>query len=130
MGDECKGNENVELVKLLYRLFRERKGEETFEFLAEDIEWDATQVPMLGMDGIYRGHDEVRKFWRQWLDAWQEIEWQEVEPQELGDGRIRVHVVQRNRGRDSGIWVDQPLYDQLFTIEDGKVKRMEYRLLD
>ena len=126
---EMTGEEKIELVRRLYQMFRERQGDAAFEFIADDVEWDATEVPMPGLAGMYHGHEGVRKFWRMWLDAWEELDWEDVEPQELGDGRVRTHVVQRNKGRDSGIWIDQPLYDQLWTIEDGKVTRMAYRMV-
>ena len=48
------------------------------------------------------------------------------EPVELDDGRVRVHVRQRNRGHGTGIWIDQPPYDHFWTLEGGKVKRVEF----
>jgi ketosteroid isomerase-like protein len=131
MGDKGKGDENVEIVKRLYRCFRDRDHATAFTLYAEDIEWDARIVDTPGLDGIYRGHDGVRRFWRIWLEAWQDIEWQEEEIEVLDDGRLRARILnQRNRGRTTGIWLDQPPYEQLWTIEDGLVTHMEYRWAD
>lgn len=70
---------------------------------------------------VYRGHDGVRRFWRQWLDAWDEIEIDYTDPVELFDGRVAITVRrQRNRGRGTGIWVDLTPYAQVWTIREGK----------
>ncbi len=120
---------DVELVRGLYDAFRRHDTEKAFEVFAEDIEWDTTGFETPGLGAVYRGHDGVRQFWRQWLEAWQEISW-EAEYEQLSGGRVRVRVHQRNQGRDSGIWVDQPPYEQLWTIEDGLVTRVEYHAVD
>jgi ketosteroid isomerase-like protein len=67
---------------------------------------------------VFVGHDGVRAFWRQWLQAWESLEFKTV-PEDLGD-RVVVDVRQRNRGRASGVEVVFH-YFQVFTIRDGKV---------
>jgi ketosteroid isomerase-like protein len=121
------GSQNVEVVRRLYELFRARDNETPFEFYAEDIVWDARGAQILGLEHVYRGHEGVRAFWRQWLEAWEEIEFEIEEPVELDDGRVRVLVRQRNRGRGTGIWIDQDPYEHFWTLADGKVTRVEFR---
>jgi hypothetical protein len=60
MGDEGKGSENVEIVKRLLRAFDERDNETPFEYYAEGIVWDASDVDFVDMGGVYTGHDDVR----------------------------------------------------------------------
>ncbi len=110
----------------LYQCFKRRDNETPFEYYSEDIVWDARGAHILGLDEVYRGHDGVRRFWRQWLDAWQEIEFEASEPEELPDGRIRVHVRQRNLGREAGVWIDQRPYLHFWTIDEGKVTKVEF----
>jgi ketosteroid isomerase-like protein len=119
-------SENVEIVKRLYESFRTRDNEAPFEYYAEDIVWDARTVKAPGLQQVYRGHDGVRAFWRAWLEAWEEIEVDTDEPVELGDGRVKVRVRQRNRGRETGIWIEQDPYDAFWTLEGGKVVRVEF----
>jgi ketosteroid isomerase-like protein len=127
MGDEGKGSENAEIVKRLYESFRTRDNAAAFELYAEDIVWDVTGFDALGLGGVYHGHDGVRAFWRNWLDAWKGIEWEQTEPEMLEDGRVRVRVYnQRNTGRETGIEVGQKDYEQTWTIENGKVTRVQY----
>jgi ketosteroid isomerase-like protein len=120
---------NREIVALLYDCFRRRDNETPFEYLSEDIEWNAGGTEVLDMDGVYRGHDGVRKFWRRWLSAWEKIEWTE-EIEDLDDGRVRAVVHQRNKGRDFGAWIDQRPYAQTWTLENGKVTRMDFEWLE
>src|SRR6476620_8999594 len=106
--------ENVEIVRTLYRCFAARDNATPFDYYADDIIWDARGAHLVGLDQVYRGHEGIRTFWRQWLEAWDEIEFEIDEPVELGDGRVRVRVRQRNRGHGTGIWIDQDEYDQVW----------------
>jgi ketosteroid isomerase-like protein len=131
MGDEGKGSENVEIVKRLYESFRTRDNDAAFELYAEDIVWDVSGFEVLGLEGVYHGHDGVRAFWRNWLDAWKGIEWEQTEPEELEDGRVVARVCnQRNTGRETGIEIGQKDYEQTWTIENGKVTRVQFRWID
>jgi ketosteroid isomerase-like protein len=121
------GSESVEIVRRLYDCFRARDNDTPFEFYAEDIVWDARGAQILGLEHVYHGHEGVRDFWRQWLEAWDQIEFEIGEPVELDDGRVRVDVRQRNRGRGTGIWIDQDPYEHFWTLVDGKVNRVEFR---
>jgi ketosteroid isomerase-like protein len=131
MGDESKGSEKVEIVKRLYESFRTRDNAAAFELYSTDIVWDVTGFDMPGSDGIYHGHEGVRAFWRNWLDAWKGIEWEQTEPEVLEDGRVRVRIYnQRNKGRETGIEIGQKDYEQFWTIENGKVTRVQYHWVD
>ena len=121
---------DLEIVRGLYEAFRRRDNESPFEVFDEEIIWDASTVHFddweaTGLLDEFRGHDGVRRYWRQWLDAWSEIEF-EYELTELEDGRIAGVVDQRNRARHSGIWMDQPRYAQIWTLRGGMVVRMEF----
>ena len=120
------GSDNVEIVQLLYDCFRRRDNETPFAYYAEDIVWDARAAQIPGLDEAFRGHEGIRTFWRQWLEAWDEIEFEMEGPIELEAGTVRVLVHQRNRGHGTGIWVDQDPYFHFWTLEDGMVTRMEF----
>jgi ketosteroid isomerase-like protein len=118
----------VEIVRRLYECFRDRDNEGAFELLDPEIEWDTRESQLPGLDHLYRGHEGVQSFWRQWLDAWDRIDFDFPEPIDLGDGRVLAVITgQRNHGRGTGIWVDQDPYEQLWTIRDGKVVAMSIR---
>jgi ketosteroid isomerase-like protein len=121
---------NLEIVELLYDCFRRRDNETPFEYYDRDIVWAVGEFEVLDIDRVYHGHDGVRAFWRQWLSAWEELEWELVELSELDDGRVRGLLRQRNKGKGTGIWVEQRPYEQLWTLADGKVIRVDYHELD
>jgi ketosteroid isomerase-like protein len=118
--------ENVELVRDLLEAFRRRDHERAFDFYAPDIEWDATglQGVIPDLARIYRGHDGVRTYWREWLSAWSDLEF-EVEDVRDGEGGEVVALIcnQRQWGRHSGLVTEMPAYGLVFTIRDGKVVR-------
>jgi ketosteroid isomerase-like protein len=120
------GEENVEIVRQMYACFKARDNETPFDYFAEDVVWDARGPQIPGLDHVYRGHDGIRAFWRQWLEAWEEIEFETGEPVELDDGRVRVLVRQRNRGRGTGIWIEMDPYHHTWTVDGGKVTRVEF----
>ena len=120
------GSDKVETVQMLYDCFRRRDNVTPFDYYAEDVVWDARGAQIVGLEQVFHGHDGVRDFWRQWLEAWEEIEFEMDEPTELEDGRIEVLVRQRNRGHGTGIWIDQDPYFHRWTVVDGKVTRVEY----
>lgn len=118
-------SENVRIVRALYDAFARRDHDYPFTVYDEDIEWDARGVPMADLTGVYRGHDGVRRFWRTWLVAWQDLEFRIEDMVESGD-TVVAFMWQRQRGRTTGIWTDFPRYAQIWTLRDGKVIRLRY----
>jgi ketosteroid isomerase-like protein len=116
----------------LYEAFRVRDNESPFEIFDEEIVWDSRGAgdalpgwEATGLSEEFHGHEGVQRYWRQWLDAWADIEFT-CELIELEDGRIAGIVRQRNQARHSGIWIDQPAYAQIWTLREGKVVRVEF----
>jgi len=124
--------ENVELVRRLLDMFARRDHEGVFEFYDPDIEWDAGNPPGAStgpgppigdLEGVYRGHEGVRTYWRRWLEAWQDIEFEVQDVLDGGDEVVALIRNQRQWGRHSGIATEMPPYGLVFTIRDGKVVR-------
>ena len=61
------------------------------------------------METVYRGHDGYRRFWRLWLDAFEDIRWDPEEILDFGDKLARHHpperarIGERNRGQRTGV---------------------------
>jgi ketosteroid isomerase-like protein len=123
--------ENVELVRQLYEWFAARENAKPFEVYDPDIEWDVSRqfatgpVPGFGVgfDQVYRGHEGVRSFWRQWLEAWESIEFRLDDLIDAGDEVVAL-LWQVNRGRASGVEVLVGEWAQVWTVRDRKVVRM------
>jgi ketosteroid isomerase-like protein len=111
--------ENVEIVMSMYHAAQSRAYESPFALIDEDILWDMSGFGLPDMAKVYRGHDGIREFWRDWLAAWETIEFRSLVPEDHGD-HVIVEVQQRNRGRGSGVAVDFH-YFQATTVRGGKV---------
>lgn len=75
------------------------------------------------MDTVYYGFEGYRRFWRLWLDAFENIRWDPEEILDFGD-RALVTTRQSGRGSGSGVAVSEPVF-QLFTFRQGLVIRQE-----
>jgi uncharacterized protein len=67
--------------------------------------------------GTFRGHDQLKRFWEEWLEGWDEYT---VEPREFVEEGDEVFVASDQTGRASltGIEVTQDLF-QVFKLRDG-----------
>ncbi len=119
--------ENVEAVRGLFAAFQgvdvgnvERRLDEVREFFDPEVEWVAAPHSLLASEE-YRGYDGVRRFWTQFLSAWDEYG---VQVDELIDAGDQVVAVMRLSGRTNELEVDEAR-SSLLTLRDGKIVRIE-----
>ncbi len=63
--------ENVETVRRMFEAIRVRDWAAALAPVdPEEIEMDVTRSPIEGLDGVYKGREQVAFFWGQWLEAW------------------------------------------------------------
>jgi hypothetical protein len=120
--------ENVERVRTALEDYISRKGEfdadgmltklPDEELLDPEIEWDASETPVLDIRGVYRGIDAVRHYWREWYAAWEMLDYG-FELVDAGEHIVALFNDQRMRGRSTGIEVPVPKYATVLTIRDG-----------
>jgi ketosteroid isomerase-like protein len=84
-----------------------------------DIELDVSEAVVPEMRGVFRGKEAVRRWWGEWLGAWETVEF-EYELLDAGN-RVVVLIDQRMRGRSTGIEVSLGKYAQVFTFRDGLI---------
>jgi ketosteroid isomerase-like protein len=111
--------ENVERLRVAHEAFLAGKSEFGGELLDPEIEWDASESPVLDNSGVYRGTEGVRQYWREWLAAWETVKF-EYELIGAGD-RVVALIDQRMRGRSTGIEVPMGKYAQVYTFRDGLI---------
>jgi ketosteroid isomerase-like protein len=87
--------------------------------LDPEIEWVPVTDSVLA--GSYRGFDGVRRFWGEFLSAWETYR---VEPLSFDDAGDRVAVVLHIVGRTHGLEVDETR-SSLLTVRAGRVVRVE-----
>ena len=110
--------ENVELVRRIYEAAARRDSEAVLALYDPDVELDSSRTNELG-SSVYRGHEGLRKMFREWHEAWENIEYDYEHLEDMGDHVIAT-VTRRARGRTSG--VDVKLHVTLvWTISEAKV---------
>jgi ketosteroid isomerase-like protein len=122
--------ENVELVRRLYAELTSEGSPQEFEqrmsddalgrFLDPQIEWVPATESVLALDS-YRGFHGVRRFWGEFLSAWESYR---VEPLRFDDASDQVAVVVHIVGRTHELEVDETR-SSLLTVRDGRVVRVQ-----
>jgi uncharacterized protein len=121
--------ENVELVRRLYEAVAERDSDTVLSIYHPDLEWDHTHntevAAVMGGHTIYHGHDGLRRWSREFYEAWENVD---AELEELIDAGDQVVVVlnYRGHGRVSGIEVEYTRMAGVLTIRDGQITRAEW----
>jgi ketosteroid isomerase-like protein len=121
---------NVELVRRLYaelagegspREFEQRLTDEALSrFLDPEVEWVPISDSLLAVES-YRGFDGVRRFWSEFLSAWETYGVELLGVHDAGD---RVAVVVHVVGRTHELELDET-QSSLLTLRDGRVVRVE-----
>ena len=118
--------ENVEIVREIYEASARRDTETVFSLYHPDFEWDGSRhrwAEVMEGEATWRGHEELRNFFRRYYEMWKNFEHEIVELIDADEYVISV-VTSRARGRVSGVeveWTDQV---GVWTIRDGRVVRV------
>ena len=122
--------ENVELVRRLYAELASEGSTQEFEqrmsddalgsFLDPEIEWVPVTESLLAVDS-YHGFDGVRRFWGEFLSAWESYRVETLRFDDAGDQvAVVVHIV----GRTHELEVKETR-SSLLTVRDGRIVRVE-----
>jgi hypothetical protein len=84
----------------------------------EEVEADSR---LAAVEGGYRGHDGIRRWWKNMFDGFPDFTIELVEVRDLGDLTLGVL---RNRGRGAGsdAWFEETVW-QLVEWDEGKIVR-------
>ena len=116
-------DENVELVRRVYDAAARRDADAVLALYDPDVEWDWTRVSgLFGQGGLYRGQEDLRRWFREWSEGLDHIEYQAKELIAAGD-HVLSKSVMRGRGRASGIELGDTLY-AVWTFREGKIVRV------
>ena len=112
---------NVEALRRGYEALNRGDVSVVLELLHPDIEW---HEPEPSPDaGAHRGRDSFERFFRGWLDSFDEFR---VEPEQVVErnGKLIAVVRQSGRGRASGVQIAARLA-HVWTVRDGRAVRWE-----
>jgi ketosteroid isomerase-like protein len=118
--------ENVEIVRRVHDAADRRDAATVYALYDTEVELDASRVEIAGFTArdVYRGHEGLRRFFREWHEAWENVTYDFEELIDRGDHVIAV-VTRRARGRASGADVEWRLA-LLWTLRAGKVVRLAW----
>ena len=119
--------ENVESI---YRAMEALSRWDIDGALAEadpEIEWIPNKDFPIGPGEIYRGHDELRRWYQEWfIEAWEESSVEAEDVVAAGDNCCVYTAHIQGRGKASGIEIDMRVHDVVL-FRDGKwLKRTSY----
>jgi ketosteroid isomerase-like protein len=119
--------ENVEIVRRVFDAVARRDTETVLSLYHPDLEWNGSRhrwAEVLGHGmARFRGHEGLRRWARQYYEAWENLEDNIEELIDAGDQVISI-VTTRARGRASGVEVEWKHNAGVWTIRDGKVVRV------
>src|SRR4029453_17644639 len=110
--------ENVETFKRAIDAYNSRDIEAMVEEVDPEVEWR----PAWGEAAVYRGHEGVRKLFRELDDVLDELHLEYSETRDLGDRVVAIGRV-RMRGRGSGAETESPLAT-VVDLKNGKAIRV------
>ncbi len=117
-------DENVEIVRRVYEAAARRDSAAAFALYGADIEWDASRTQRGALAGrVVYGREAVRAWLREWYTAWDEVEDALEKLIDTGDGTVTSLMVQRGRGRASGVEVENRL-GAIWTVRGGKIVKV------
>jgi ketosteroid isomerase-like protein len=116
--------ENVEIVRRVYDAAARHDSATVLALYDPEVELDNTRLDIVGgAGGVYRGHDGLRSFFREWHEAWESIDYDFDDLIDAGDERVISVVTRQARGRASGAEVKWS-GALVWTIREGKVVRV------
>lgn len=87
---------------------------------AEECEYQpALERDIAGEEGVFRGHDGIRRWWQGMSDSWRDWESEVHDVHDAGDHVLIVCTV-RAEGRLSGAAIEARFF-QVATVRDGRI---------
>ncbi len=117
--------DDLEVVRRLYDADSRRNSDAVLSLYDEDVELDYSRLPhaeVIG-GGLYRGHEGLRSWYREWFEAWASFEQVCEELIDAGENVVSVWS-QRGRGRASGVEVELRHAAAVWTVRHGKIVRL------
>ncbi len=119
----------MEVVRRVYEAAGRRDAAAVYELYDAEVELDNSRLEIVDAVGagsdVYRGHDGLRRFFREWHEGWDRVEYDFDELLDAGGDQVITLVTRRGRGRASGAEVELQLA-LVWTLRDGRVIRVQW----
>ena len=113
--------ENVEMVRGSFDGWNRGDVDAWLRVAHPEVEWTSEIVTRIeGAEAVYRGHDELRRYWDDWHSLW-DVTIEASEIRDLGDVVLALGRI-RTRGDASGIDLERTVA-YVFEFEEGLARR-------
>ena len=114
--------ENVDKARNFITAYNRRDFDAAMEAFDPEIDW---VLPAHQSSDSARGPDEIRRFFEQLDESFEEFRLEAQEFVDAGD-RVATRLRYYGRGKGSGVEIETEMYHQVATFRDGRIVRMEY----
>ena len=117
---------DVDIVRRVYAASARRDSRMVLSLYDPDVEWDMSAHPMSQMlqrQTLSRGHDQLRSWFHEWYEMFEDFEHTCEELIDAGGHTVVSVGTDRGRGRGSGVEVAR-LIAGVWTIRDGRIARV------
>src|SRR5205814_9190556 len=101
--------ENVEVVQAVFEAWQRDDFDAFLSVIHPNIEWHAVLQRLVeGPEGLYRGHDGMRRFWSDYRTELSHMQLEAQGLRDVGDDRVLLLVRFQRRAAASGIATHPP----------------------
>jgi ketosteroid isomerase-like protein len=115
--------EVVERLRRAIEAFNRGDFDEALRDAHPDLEWSHELVPANLEGGVFRGPDEVKRFWRNWAEIFEDFRLDIEELVDTGDHVVMV-VMLSGRAKQSGVDIGTPRFAYLCEVEGDRATRV------
>jgi uncharacterized protein len=116
-------HENVEVVREGWDAWTRGDLSALLRYFDPNVVWDTSHFHDWP-ESTYHAIEGVERFLSEWSDVWDDYEIHVEDIRAAPDGRVVSLIVQRARGRSSGLAMEMKSA-QVATLRDGKVTRID-----
>jgi ketosteroid isomerase-like protein len=117
-------DEKIEIVREIFAASNAHQRRKTAQYFHDDLEYDGRGLLIPDFDRVYRGPQEVRRFWREWFDAWKHIQAELVWIRAHGE-RVVAWEHQLMIGEESAVPIEMAVGWE-FTFRERKISRIRF----
>jgi ketosteroid isomerase-like protein len=114
--------ENLRVVSEMVDAFERRDLDGYLARISSGVEWDVSEG-FLGVQDVYRGWTGVRKWWNDFLEAWESFDAEIDEIAEGQAGAVFVGINGKGRGSASGVETEHHFLFVIW-VADHEVARL------
>ena len=118
---------HVEMVRQAFQAEARRDRRAIIDLYAPDVVMDFSESPFADFlpQGVFTGIDEIQDAFRDWYQAWDQVDTDVTDVAAVGDHVVTVFTY-RGRGRASGVDVEWKDMAGLWTFRDDRIVRVAW----